>query len=344
MESWVRRSRRSDAVKIPDERDAARASRVGRRLGLIGPGPAAFYFDAQTIAFESQNLQMSIHFIGHALREVNSSLLSVLVPRDFVNPESDTQAAKIRAAGAGLGLDGSVTTQWLALAARLPSTAHRRALALSAATQVDINRLMADWDSMLDPLLERYESRYIAVVPRLEELASKTAPTKSDVSELRNQLPNNLGALALFFDKIQSGAWLPLVAEAGFFDHPPPLEYDADAGTVRAPRWPQAEYLARFPTYDPDLTARVVATTDVSENFRIVGALLDALNGLPPDRAVELAPNVVSWLRVPLLGFADAKVMELVERLVAAGFKQEATLVAFALIDTQLGVPADYAS
>jgi hypothetical protein len=284
---------------------------------------------------------MNIHFIAHALREVNSSVLSVLIPREFVAPETETQAAKIRAVGTWLGLDEKAISEWKRLAARLPGTAHRRALALPTATPAHVNRLIAEWDSILDLLLERYESKYIAVVPRLMELASKTAPSKLDVDELRNRLPNNLGALALFFDKIPSGAWLPLVAEAGFFEHPPPLEYDAEAGTLRAPRWPQAEYLARFPTYDPDLTARIVASTDVSGNFRIVASFLDAVNGLQPERASQLTPKVLPWLQVPMLGFADAKVMQLVEGLAAAGFSNEAASLAVALVDAQLGVHGD---
>jgi hypothetical protein len=284
---------------------------------------------------------MSIHFIAHALREVNSSVLSVLVPREFVAPETETQAAKIRAVGVWLGLDEKPIGDWQTLAAQLPGRAHRRALALSTATAADVSRLMAEWDSMLDLVLEHYESKYIAVVPRLLELASKTAPGKPDLDELRNRLPNNLGALALFFDKIQSGEWLPLVAVAGFFEHPPPLEYDPDAGTLRAPRWPQADYLARFPTHDPDLTARVVANTEVSGNFRIVASFLDAVNGLPPKFASQLIPNILPWLRVPMLGFADSKVMQLVERLAADGFSNEATSLALALVDAQLGVHGD---
>ncbi len=200
-----------------------------------------------------------------------------------------------------------------------------------------IRRFVFECESVLDPILERYEVQYQAVVPLLIELAGKLAPSQSDLQLLRKNLPNNLGALGLFFDRIASGAWLPLIASAGYFENAPPLEYDPDAGTLRAPRWPQAEYLARYPLYDPDLTIRIIRGVDVSGNFRVASNLLDALNGLTPDRAVEAVPNVIAWLDVPMVGMLDDKVVTLIERLRETGFLSEAVRLALALFDAELG-------
>ena len=200
------------------------------------------------LRFETTNVRMTLHFVAHALREVESSIRDVLLPRDFQPPRAETQTAEILAICASLGFarDDGPVTNWVSLAGRLHQLAHRRALALPSEGPLVIQRLVSSWDSVLDPLLEKYEAQYQVVVPQLIALAVTPSPSEIDLKHLQNDLPNNFGALGVFFDKIQSGAWLPLIEKAGYFENSPPLDYDAEAGTIRAPRWPQAEYLARF--------------------------------------------------------------------------------------------------
>ena len=77
---------------------------------------------------------------------------------------------------------------------------------------------------------------------------------------------------------------------------------------------------------------------EVGGNFRVVATLLDAVNGLSPDFAAQVVPQVMQWLQVPMLTLVDDKATLLVERLHDAGFKTEATEIAITLFDSQLGL------
>lgn len=58
-----------------------RQARIHRRLALIGPGPAAFYHDACRFLSRDGDFLSASHLVAHLLREVESSLRAVLMPR-----------------------------------------------------------------------------------------------------------------------------------------------------------------------------------------------------------------------------------------------------------------------
>lgn len=64
-------------TRLPTFEDPLDA-RVYRRLGLLGPGPAAFYADAVRLMSEERPLFSTTHVVGHLLREIESALRAVL--------------------------------------------------------------------------------------------------------------------------------------------------------------------------------------------------------------------------------------------------------------------------
>src|SRR5437016_2058958 len=56
-----------------------RQERIYCRLrDLVGHGPAAFFRDACRLMAEPDDLQTTIHLVGHSLREIESALRAVL--------------------------------------------------------------------------------------------------------------------------------------------------------------------------------------------------------------------------------------------------------------------------
>jgi hypothetical protein len=309
-------------------------------LALLGPGPAAFYSDAISLASTpGHTLQATFHFVGHALREVDSALRAVLLPRDFVKSErGHTHTAEIRAICAWLGLpEGSaIPTNWLQLAEQSASNAHRRALAAPVSDVSRARQLVERWEDVLDVLLERYEAKYVAVVPLLKALATRPSPTEKDLQDLRNRIPNNLDALSIFFQGVTSAHWLKPLVEAGYYEDPPAIEVDSEAGTVRFPPWPQGEYLLRVCESDLATTEWILSNARANRNFRVAEMLFGCALKLAPERGAALVPRMREWLDLPFLGTVSETVVAVIEHLVSGG--QEAAFdLGTALLDVSLG-------
>src|SRR5438132_12965147 len=95
-------------------------------------------------------------------------------------------------------------------------------------------------------VLYRFEARYTAVLPILDELLTRHAPTNEDLTKLKNQVPNNLVILDYFYSRLSSPQWLLPLKRERFFRYPPGLIIDEDQGTVRLPPWPASRYLVRM--------------------------------------------------------------------------------------------------
>src|SRR5947208_6078501 len=109
-----------------------RQERIYRLLGLIGPGPAAFYRDACWMMSDANPLESTTHLVAHLLREIESSIRDVL---ETVTARPKGHKDEIRAILAALEIPETdqVATAWLNLAGMdneyaLHSRAHRDAL------------------------------------------------------------------------------------------------------------------------------------------------------------------------------------------------------------------------
>ena len=57
-----------------------RQQRISRRLALVGRGPAAFFLDACRIMRAPEEYAAPTHLVGHAMREIESSVRDVFEP------------------------------------------------------------------------------------------------------------------------------------------------------------------------------------------------------------------------------------------------------------------------
>src|SRR5262249_15547414 len=120
-----------DAFKFGDPRQ----ERIHRRLGLVGPGPAAFYRDACRIMSEANSLASTTHLVAHLLREIESSIRDVLETVAEKPKSKRSHREEIRAILSALEIEETdpVAKGWLNLPGQdndyaLHSRAHRDAL------------------------------------------------------------------------------------------------------------------------------------------------------------------------------------------------------------------------
>jgi hypothetical protein len=109
-----------------------RQERIYRLLGLIGPGPAAFYRDACWMMGEANPIASTTHLVGHLLREIESSIRAVL---KTVTEKPKGHKDEIKAILTALEISDTdpIAKAWLSLAGQdndygLHARAHRDAL------------------------------------------------------------------------------------------------------------------------------------------------------------------------------------------------------------------------
>ncbi len=288
-----------------------RQTRIERRLALIGPGPVAFFRRA---CHEMAPADVtSTHIVAHLLREIESALRAVLKvalgePNGKANATGNSgnekHAVEIRQILHGLHIaeDHSVMAKWLRLAGQgneysLHARAHRNALATPRPMGDDFLEFWEDVLQILDTVLDRFESTFLAALAVPDELLRKAVPARGDIQRLRQNVPNNPVVFDYFFRRLQSPAWLkPLHDEHLFSDPPAPIE-DPEAGTVSFPRWPQAEYLTRMAPHAPEAVADILFAIPESTNHTVHLDLAMAAFALPPALAARWVRQELGWLR-----------------------------------------------
>lgn len=182
------------------------AKRIYRRLSLIGPGPATFYLDACRLMEGRPELDSTTHLVAHLLREVESAMRDVLEPLaeraeriTAKTTSQDNHAIEIQAILRGLEIPetDTVLQLWLGLVGKgntsgLSSRAHRDALAVPRSLDTSFRKFWEEAQTILDLVLEKFESRYLVYVGLLDELLAKNSPSQEDLRRLRNHVPNNL--------------------------------------------------------------------------------------------------------------------------------------------------------
>jgi len=98
-----------------------RQCEIHRRLQLIGPEPAEYFFDCCRIMSGAAGVRSQTHLAAHLLREIEGRMHEVFEPmvgadaRARIKAEKDeAQRAKIEEASRILELDEQTTEQWLA--------------------------------------------------------------------------------------------------------------------------------------------------------------------------------------------------------------------------------------
>lgn len=277
-----------------------------------------------------QPMTTATHLVAHLLREIESALRDVLEPLEERSEHAsigDVSAinkhkSEIRSILKALEIaeNDPVAKAWLCLPGKsndygLAARAHRDALAEPRPIGLQFRQFWAEMEAVLDVVLEKFESRYLLFLRRLDELLAKTVPTQTDARILRSQIPNNLVALGYFFERLSTTAWLePLKAE-GFFKHPPEPERDEERGLIHFPPWPESRYLARIASQDPAAVLEIALEVPDTRNILVHTDLLNAALGMPSEHAARLVDKAKAWIESPYPSLIPDKVGSLVAHL-----------------------------
>ncbi|MEP6775790.1 MAG: hypothetical protein ABJA50_09365, partial [Chloroflexota bacterium] len=183
---------------------------------------------------------------------------------------------------------------------------------------------------VLAEVLDKFEARFTAAMPILDDLLSHDAPSPDDLRKLKEQIPSNIFILDYFYGKLSSPLWLQPLKREGFFRYPPEPVIDEDMGTVKFLRWPLSSYLvrmAKLSSESPDrLNPGVVLESapgiPVSPNPRIEENIVEVAGLLPTDLAVQLLERTKAGMLSPYYGWVDAdKVALLVLQLAKANYQ-----------------------
>lgn len=307
-----------------------RQERIYRRLSLVGPGCAAFYLDACRFMDLEPPLSTTTHMVGHAFREIESALRDVLQPL-MTPPETSSSgknnhADEIRAILSGLEIDEDepIAQAWLQLSRRtnayaLSALAHRNALASPRPVDQEFQQFFGSFEGILDHILERFESRYLATFEQLDELLGISSPTEADLKRLRNHVSNSTVSLGYFFARLSSVTWLAPLWEIGFFTALPETYYEAETGTGRFPPWPVSAYLVRMAPVEPESVTEIVLQVPDTDNIRVNETLVDVALALPTNLGARLVPKLIRSLATPYAFPAPDKLSSLIVKLVGDG-------------------------
>jgi len=311
-----------------------REERIHRRLGLVGEGPQAFYRDALRLLKDGTIVESTSHLVGHLLREIESSLRDVLEPIAHYGAQvvkgkaSDVHEQEVRIILRELGLsevDGAGAA-WIEVArSGLHGLAHRRSLDRPRPFDEYFRELWDEVETILDVVLERFESRYLDLHDEADRLLAKPVPSKADLKYLKDYLPNNPVTRHYFFANLQHEGWLRPLAEAGFFSAPPSAVRDERAGTITFPQWPVTSYLDRIATVPEQQNHVVEILLDVPEtdNACIHDALTAIALKLAAPLAVRLVDRVAGWMPSSRFSLLAEKAGELSAKLAAGGHVAE---------------------
>jgi len=302
---------------------------------LIGPGPASFFRDACWIMQNCNVLESSSHLVGHLVREIESALRSILRPVAFTGNDvcSDQHKDEIRNILRSFSIteDASEAQAWFKLSESLHWIAHRKGLVAPR----PLGEVEDIWESiqiLLSVILRHIRDQFLRWLPVLDELLSKSQPTKNEVNRFANEIPNNTIFHCYFFDHLENLGWLEPLWNKGFFMKPPSAERNEEAGTIRFPPWPESRYLARMAKHRPEIVADIIRKMQDTDNAAVHSDLIDALLTMPPEVSATLTEKVKEWAKSPYLLLPE-KLGKLITHLTEGGRVCEAMAISSILLD-----------
>jgi len=226
--------------------------------------------------------------------------------------ETHKAEIKLILAAVGIAESDEVAVNWLKLAGankslRLHDRAHRSGL---SARPVDdeFREFWSQVQTVLDVVLERFETRYLVYIEILKRLLEKDAPTVEDVTTLKKEVPRALVTHRYFFERLEAPAWFPALRRRGFFESPFPGY------------WPEAIYLRKIAHTLPQDVLSVmmnVRTDGLWTHMEFAAAAME----LPGPLMAEWALHEAIWVRSQrLIGWTlPQKYGDVIAALIQAG-------------------------
>jgi hypothetical protein len=358
---------RSTFDLLPEQRDT-----LALLDRLLGRAIADRYADFCNLAAGAFNLQVERPIAAHALRELDSLLRHVLeVPMEAKAADDQSTAEKIdkakvyladlgfdesaiqRASSAlrprfshknqirkivtrlGLAPDGDVAKCWTSLCDSF-GKAHQRSFHHSLKVDDEFrSHYQQPFETVIRAVAVALQNRYVALMRRVEELAGMQDRSQA-VALFASEIPGALPLQWHFFQRLQTGDWLPHLAKARLLGEPFADTRDEAGEGMRFRQWPAGNYLLRMAASDDAATR-----TGVVEALRKVASSshpdihhdgLEILAALPPEDSAQLSDLAVGWLSREDRSFLLQAPEKLLKKLAQAKQKNAALAVARALL------------
>jgi len=303
---------------------------------LFGKAIADRYTDFCRLAGGAFELQVARPIAAHALRELDSLLRHVLeVPMDAKAAEDPETAKKIekaiqdlialgfdeaaiqRATNAlkprfshktqirkivtrlGLAPDGDVANCWTSLCDSF-GKAHQRSFHHSLKVDEEFrSQYQQPFETVIRAVAIALQGRYVALMRRVEELAAMQNRAQA-VALFASEIPGALPLQWHFFQRLQTGDWLPHLARERLLGEPLAGSHEGAGEGMRFRQWPAGNYLLRMAESSdaPTRNNVVRALRDVASSTHpdIHHDGLEILAALPPEESAQLADLAVGWL------------------------------------------------
>ncbi len=292
----------------------------GVLVRLVSEGTGQLYEDACKYMDAEPALATQTHVAAHLLREIESSLRDVLQPLTSLSEELCEECGKpisgkqcicgrpkglttyqkeVDAILSALGFtaDDPLTKAWRDLVEKqkLHKYAHRDSLEMPRPADAEFMEFWGQMEAVLTTVLDRFETKYADVFPRLDALIQKTTPTKQDAKTFSSTFPHNQTTHKYFFDNLKNSAWLaPLRAQGMFKKIPDPVR--AEGGGVYYPPWPPESYLRHMVSIQPANVSEILLEVEDTENELVIGTLVDIAAELPEENRLPLMGRLAKWI------------------------------------------------
>ncbi len=339
---------------------------------LFGDIFADRYADFLRLASGDLPLRVSLPLAAHALREIESTLRSILrFPFKDIEP-TETEAGLLERAQAylsGEGFDankvtaairalspkltheqeiksivgwlelpaaGDVANAWLSWVGEQQAFAHKRSFTQSLVVDDAFRAaFMAPLQLVVRETALALQRRYGALFDRVDELAARTDYTAA-LKAFKGEIPGALPLQLRFFEKIEGEGWLPQVEKQNLLLPPAQNVDDQEAGIVRWRDWPPGNYLLRMASSErADTRSRIAGVMRAladAEDAGVREKCYEIVVALPAGEAAQLADVAVKW--ISKLHYWSLKGPEkLVSHLLGNGEPDAALRVATALLD-----------
>jgi hypothetical protein len=301
-----------DQFKL-DDRQALIFERLGR---LVSPSIAAFYHDACRHMVIKPPFATTTNIVGHLLREIESSLHDVLEPitgqaaRDKFckkciqecEQKNNKHKEKIKTVIETLKLPDEIAKAWLSIPGKkgLQKYAHRSGLNQARTVDDEFEQFWQQMQIILRSVLDNFESQYIQIFQKLDELAKKAIPNKKDAAFFCEKIPNNTIAHAHFFNQLDNKVWLHLLKGRGVFKNIPGPEVITleDGATVLGRcSWPAASYLEKMAIVNPVTVTEIMRELPSIDSPDIKSSLLSIVAKLPRENRIQLMLQIKEWMK-----------------------------------------------
>jgi len=299
MSGFIKKENNNNSFK--DERQ----ERIFRRLGLVGPGPTSFYSDACRLMNSNPPFKATTHLVAHLMREIESAIrdvLGIMIDKNNNDNKRTNSQHKyeIRLILKELGIQetDSIGESWLGIANsenNLATQAHRHNLLDPRPLNHSFEDLWEKFVTILDGVLEKFESRFLKIIVKIDQLILLQNPTINDVKKLNETIPKNVVTYQYFFSKLPSYNWIKPLKAHRMFQHPPnPIQHN---GGYINPPWPESQYLARMAKLAAEIVLNTILEIPETDNIRIHVDFVDAACAMPAYLSAKWTEKEIEWIK-----------------------------------------------